>query len=167
MSNAVIERGPIGLREGLMAKTKVGKTRLTKMVGRTIGVALQMDGKVRQSPMTNMKAKPVLREKEVDIELRKRSARDAAMRAYSVKPKEDRYEFRGGGKHKTEALVKYGKVLYGYHNMSESIKDFLYEPGSRGKKKKIHTIEEFELYLERLLERCKENRERGLRELAD
>lgn len=57
-------------------------------------------------------------------------------------------------------------LLYGYDNMSRTINDFMYTGRPGRSPKKVHTVAEHEEFLRKVLERCWDNYNNGVKELG-
>lgn len=58
-------------------------------------------------------------------------------------------------------------IMYGLHNMAMSINSFTYEGRPKRSPKKLHTVAEHEEFLAKLLEKCWEIHNTGVKELGD
>ena len=59
------------------------------------------------------------------------------------------------------------ELLYGYDNMARSIQDFMYEGRPKRSPKKKHTVEEYQKFLEKMVQRCWDNYNQGVKTLMD
>lgn len=58
------------------------------------------------------------------------------------------------------------ELLYGYDNMARSIQDFMYVGRPKRSPKKEHTVEEYQEFMEKLIKRCWDNYNKGVKDLG-